>query len=349
MGHDIKHCYSSSLLLSAKRGSVRGVAKALAYGADINTFDRTIFDSQFTDGSGYEPPNFERIPTKSTLTALHWAAFFGHADVVAFLLGKGADVNARANMGMQWSTYWSNPDEFPDPLNHGHPQRVMLSPTQDDFASGWSRSHSHDDARYWIGASPLFLALKAVQDTKIESSWRTWVDWGIEPIVETDNSGCRLRIVRMLIDAKASLITRLRSSIHAIHQACAYRDYEVVRFLVCDVGVDVSITDRDGNSALHYMAMHLIYSPLSYGFGLMISHPIERQKLILRLLLNNGLNFDLKNNRGYTAKDMGLDVEDDGDGFVEGREPPYPYRYGKGRRVTKPWQMTGMNGRNFAR
>lgn len=337
MGNDIKHCYSSSLLLSAKRGSVRGVA----YGADINTLDRTIFDSEYTDGSGYETPHVERIPTKSTLTALHWAAFFGHADVVAFLLCKGADVNARANMGMQWSTYWSNPDGFPDPLNHGHPQRVMLSPTQDDFASEWSRSHSHDDARYWIGASPLFLALRAVQDTKIESSWRTWDNRGVEPIVETDNSGCRLRIARMLIDAKASLTTWLRSSIHAIHQACAYRDYEVVRFLVCDLGVDVSTTDRDGNSALHYMAMHLIYKPSSSTVDLMIPHPIKRQKLILRLLLDNGLDFDLKNNRGYTAKDMGLDVEDDGGGLVEGREPRYSCRRERGRRATKLSQTTG--------
>lgn len=71
MGNDIKHCYSSSLLLSAKRGSVRGVAKALAYGADINTLDRTIFDSKYTDGSGYETPHVDRIPTKSSLTALH--------------------------------------------------------------------------------------------------------------------------------------------------------------------------------------------------------------------------------------------------------------------------------------
>ncbi|KAH0434172.1 hypothetical protein CcaCcLH18_05496 [Colletotrichum camelliae] len=316
MHTDIEHCYSSSLLLSAKRGSVEGVAKALAHGANINTLDRTIFDFKFTESNGYEGPTVERIPTKSTLTALPWAAFFGHTDVVAFLLANGADVNARANMGMQWSTYWSNPDEFPDPLNHGHPQRMMLCPTQDDFESEWSRGRDrgHDDARYWIGASPLFLALKAVQDTKLESSRHAWDDWNSEPIVETDNSGCRLRIARMLVDAKASLITRLRGSIHAIHQACAYRDYEVVRFLVFSLGVDVSITDRDGNSALHYMAMHLFFSPWVNRDGYIIPHPIERQKLIIRLLLDKGLDLNLKNNRGFTAKDMGLDIADDGDG-----------------------------------
>ncbi|KAF4923545.1 hypothetical protein CGCVW01_v004585 [Colletotrichum viniferum] len=342
MGFDIKHCYSSSLLLSAKRGSVRGVAKALAYGADINTLDRTIFDSEFKDGNGYEAPTVKRIPTKSTLTALHWAAFFGHADVVAFLLSKGADVNVRANLGMQWwPNYFSDPDEFPDPLDGGHPQRIMLCPTQDDFEPWWRRGCcNYGDARYWIGASPLFLALKAVQDTEVESSWRTWVDsWiHVDPIVETDNSGCRLRIARMLIDANASLITRLRGSIHAIHQACAYRDYEVVRFLVCSIGVDVSITDRDGNSALHYMAMHLIFSPRVDRYGYIIPHPIERQKLIVHLLLDKGLDLNLKNNRGFTAKDMGLDIMDEA--LVVERTSRH--RYLRSRAAT-PSQMAGRN------
>ncbi|KAF5497157.1 hypothetical protein CGCS363_v008663 [Colletotrichum siamense] len=340
MGFDIKYCYSSSLLLSAKRGSVRGVAKALAYGADINTLDRTIFDSEFKDGNGYEAPTVKRIPTNSTLTALHWAAFFGHADVVAFLLRKGADVNVRANLGMQWwPTYVSDPDEFPDPLYGGHPQRIMLCPTQDDFEPWWRGGYYVcDDARYWIGASPLFLALKAVQDTEIESSWRTWVDSCVDPIVETDNSGCRLRIARMLIDANASLITRLRGSIHAIHQACAYRDYEVVRFLVCSIGVDVSITDHDGNSALHYMAMHLIFSPQVNRDRYIIPHPIERQKLIVRLLLDKGLDLNLKNNRGFTAKDMGLDIMDEGLVVERTSHPRYPRS-----RAATPSQMAGRN------
>ena len=64
------------LLAAAKAGNSVGVEAAIAAGADVNT----------SDNNGN--------------TALIWAAFKGHANIVILLLNRGADVNATNNDGI---------------------------------------------------------------------------------------------------------------------------------------------------------------------------------------------------------------------------------------------------------
>ncbi|KAF9871395.1 hypothetical protein CkaCkLH20_11042 [Colletotrichum karsti] len=326
--HDIRHHHSSCLLLSSKRGCAGGVAKALRYGADINALDRTVFEFWFVDKDSYE--YMCRSPTRSTLTALHWAAFYGHEDLVGYLLEHGADVDARANIAVE--------AEGPDArwgvcnLGESHIQYAMLSHTQEDYESGnnfvefdldQEAPVSPDNPRgedritvtgdamktLGVGASPLFLALKAcTKDTARRRYGPAKWNWEEHtPIVTDDDTGCRAAIVRKLVGAGASLITGTKSRTHALHQACAYRDFDVVDFLVSEMGVDANVADEKGATAAHYMAMHTTYA-LGWGERGRIDFSDQNQALILQLLLSRGLNLHHLNSDGLTAMDMGLDI-----------------------------------------
>ncbi|EXF86458.1 hypothetical protein CFIO01_00155 [Colletotrichum fioriniae PJ7] len=120
-----------------------------------------------------------------------------------------------------------------------------------------------------------------------------------------DTSGSRLEIVKALIKAGSSLVTREKGKVHALHQACAYRDVGVARFLLEEVGVDPNTRDSKGDTAFHYVA-----SNQSYAFHTNTASNrhdlLRRTQEIVNLLIEKGSNINAQNVDGQSPADIGL-------------------------------------------
>ncbi|KAG7038635.1 ankyrin repeat protein [Colletotrichum scovillei] len=109
-------------------------------------------------------------------------------------------------------------------------------------------------------------------------------------------TGKDLHIVKALIKAGSSLLTRERGKVHALHQACAYRDVEVARFLLEEMEVDPNTRDSKGDTSLHYVAAS------NYEFD-------PRTQKIVNLLIDKGAKVDAQNADGQSPADIGLYTE----------------------------------------
>ncbi|TDZ53666.1 hypothetical protein CTRI78_v006848 [Colletotrichum trifolii] len=270
--HDNEFNYSSALLLSTKKGDQDGIAKALAHGANVNTLDRTSFEihrevDELDDGLLY----FTKLPIFPTLTALDWACLYGYKKVVSQLLASGADVNHRADLGYylnqvidypEGSSWWDDRT-----LHYRHPQRVMFCVTRAEYEHitnnrRWCREELPPDP-FTLGANPLFFALKGNASEEWRRRWAS-NSWGCSGLIweADDETGCRLPIVKALVRAGSSLITREKGRIHALHQACLYREIEIARFLIEDLGVDPAVQDAKGKTPLQYLDESVYYRRL---------------------------------------------------------------------------------------
>ncbi|KXH27636.1 hypothetical protein CSAL01_04507 [Colletotrichum salicis] len=163
-----------------------------------------------------------------------------------------------------------------------------------------------------MDANPLFFALRGSFDSDNRKLWEAtstrYCRFGTGPFVAYDASGSRLEIVKALIKAGSSLVTREKDKVHALHQACAYRDLDVAQFLLDEVGVDPNTEDSKGNTPLHYVASNQYdpsYNPCCYRIDK--SHePKRRTQDIVNLPIDRGSNLDSKNIDGRTPTDCGL-------------------------------------------
>ncbi|KAK2767360.1 ankyrin repeat protein [Colletotrichum kahawae] len=155
--HDVRQNYSSALFIAAKKGIINAVLLALQAGAEINAQDRTMFDySQYS-----EEDDIDRYPVRSSFTALHWAAFFANEELAKLLIARGANVNARADMGYRYYL-WDDTDEwFEDSLDSSNPQRSMLCHSEQERDANRMSGYYGKRGTVHIGANPLFFALKA--------------------------------------------------------------------------------------------------------------------------------------------------------------------------------------------
>ncbi|KAK1499797.1 hypothetical protein CABS01_10195 [Colletotrichum abscissum] len=312
--HDIQHRCASSLLLSAKRNNLDGVLASLRHGANINQTDQSLMHVEETEIM--EEHRFECLlfPVKTSLTALHWASLYGYKELVHHLLKFGADVQHRADLGFYhyfscdpyencWKEYETDMDD---------PHRALFCATKAEYKKSIDRSSAQSQRETLpspMGANPLFFALRGSFDSENRALWEAtsteYYRFGTEPFVADDISGSRLDIVKALIKAGSSLVTREKDKVHALHQACAYRDVDVVRFLLEEVGVDPNTRDSKGDTALHYVAANQSYTFIidaaSHRHDL-----LQRTQEIVNLLIDKGSNINAQNIDGQSPADIGL-------------------------------------------
>ncbi|KAK2923928.1 Ankyrin repeat [Fusarium oxysporum f. sp. vasinfectum] len=96
---DARDNNSAALLVSAKRNDIAGVIRALHIGANIHSDDATETVTYYTTRPNAIKTG-HRVPLQldNQVTAIHWAAFNGHKEIVSLLLNHGASINHRASI-----------------------------------------------------------------------------------------------------------------------------------------------------------------------------------------------------------------------------------------------------------
>ncbi|KAI8281887.1 Ankyrin-3 [Colletotrichum sp. SAR 10_98] len=281
--HDVQHNYSSALFIAAKKGITSAVLLSLQAGADVNAQDRTMFD-YYTYS---EESNTERYPVQSSFTALHWAAFFGNEELAKLLIARGADVNARADMGYRYYL-WDDTEEWAEePLDSSNPQMIMFCHSEKESDDSRRSGYFGKRDTVHIGATPLFFALKADTTSANYFRWLIQVDDPCDDrkrVLNGNESDKRSSMAKLLIRHGSSLLTREYGAIHALHQATAYGNEDMIKLLIDEIGVCPNTSDEDGNTPLHYLTRGDI--PRSVG-----------QKA-LQLLLDRGADPNLQNSDG---------------------------------------------------
>ncbi|OLN86584.1 Tankyrase-1 [Colletotrichum chlorophyti] len=264
--------HSSALLISAKRGNLRGVQLALENGADVNEDDHTMplqwTNECFRYCEHCEYQVWWREPRKLDMSALHWAAMCGRKDVLKLLLQRedgAADLEKRATVqpGLDAGNFGSlrYVEDFCDEYNASFPC-VALQTTM-----GYNPVSSK-------GANALYFLLGTSR---------------LRPRVET------LVMARVLLGAGSSMMTHEAARLHALHQAAAYDNVEMVEFLLGEMKVDPNVVDAAGNTPLH----HHVDSRFRVEGG-------AKDTATLTLLLKHGADPNLRNVDGLSPLDLCL-------------------------------------------
>ncbi|EGU88826.1 hypothetical protein FOXB_00669 [Fusarium oxysporum f. sp. conglutinans Fo5176] len=96
---DARDNHSAAFLVSAKRNGIAGVIRALHIGANFHSDDATETVTYYTTGpnaikTGHRVP----LQLENQVTAIHWAAFNGHKEIVPLLLNHRANINHRVSI-----------------------------------------------------------------------------------------------------------------------------------------------------------------------------------------------------------------------------------------------------------
>lgn len=257
---DAERNHSSALLIAAKTGNLRTLKLALDNGANADEDDHTMplqwTNECFRYCEHCEYQVWWREPRKLDMSALHWAAICGREDVITLLLHHKAGVNPNKRVevqpGLDAGNYGSlrYVEDFCDEYNASFPC-VALQTTM-----GYNPVSSN-------GANTLYFLLGT---SRLRAPKYT------------------LQMARLLIKAGTSLLTHEAARLHALHQAAAYDNAEVVEFLLREMKVDPNIADTAGNTPLH----HHIDSRFRVEGG-------AKDTKTLKLLLDYGANPNTRN------------------------------------------------------
>ncbi|KAI8713388.1 hypothetical protein NCS52_01283100 [Fusarium sp. LHS14.1] len=223
---DIKDNHTSSLLISAKKNNVAGIAMALSHGADPHTGDRTTAVS-WTFGQHFGGKGWKALNLENQATPLHWAALNGHIKAMKLLLEhKDADINHRVRVDTSVARYRSircrgRAAKFSQAF--AFPDKPVQEVTEYLRRGLWGVNDSICYETIEKGANPLYFALLA---GNVEMS-------------------------EFLIKAGSSIQTHLGTGTTALHQACQRGSIELVS-LVLD-HVSPSVEDAMGNTPVHYL------------------------------------------------------------------------------------------------
>ena len=210
-------------------------------------------------------------------TPLHNACYFGHLDSVELLVKQGGtDVALETNRGetpLNYAASWGYTDIM----------EILVD-------AGADINQKNSD-----GETPLHAACKAGHFSAANilvtrgANLKTKTRGGDTPLLAAIASG-DIKIIEMLIKAGADV-----NNGFPLHRALDTGDLDTARILI-NVGADVNIRHMQGPTPLHLATLVNPYS----------GHSVEDYLDILNLLLENGADASLKDDRGRTALDFAI-------------------------------------------
>ncbi|KAM0199492.1 hypothetical protein ACHAPI_003253 [Fusarium lateritium] len=227
--HDVQYNMSAALLISARLNNLAAVRQSLDAGADVHTGDTTAsmtYSVPILKGNqGYWIP----LNIRDQATALHWAAYKGHQDIVSLLLQRGADINYRVRLDIAESQYRQD-----SAARHPTPENYPIDFCSDDVA---------------ILVEMACETLEGIDSDIV----RLKMEQGANPLYFAIH-GRRCDTAELLIRSGASMITHTGSRSHALHQAVANCDLNMVKLILQYETVNINrIRDMRHSSPLHYI------------------------------------------------------------------------------------------------
>jgi ankyrin repeat protein len=229
--HDVRYNMSAALLISAKLNNVAGVRQSLDARADVHTGDTTEPMKYYIKTPGRTQGFWIPLNLKDQVTALHWAAYMGHRDIVSLLMQRGADINYRVRLDI---AEWQNQR---DSARLARPRLLDHYPLR--FCSDEIAIHVDMACKTLEGIDPDIVRLKMEQ--------------GANPLYfAIQNRNCDM--AEFLINRGASMNTHTGTRSHALHQAVTNCDLDMVKLILRYEIVDInSIRDIRDSSPLHYI------------------------------------------------------------------------------------------------
>jgi ankyrin repeat protein len=267
--HDVRYNMSAALLISAKLNNRAGVKKSLEAGAEVHTGDTTESMTYYIETPERVKSSWIPLNLRDQATALHWAACYGHKDIVLFLLDRDADINYRVRLD---TAEWQNRQDSGRPTRQLILDHYPISFCTDDIAI------QVDTACETLeGIDPNIVRLKMEQ--------------GANPLYFAIDSRC-YDMAELLIESGASMITHTGSKTHALHQAVSNCDLDMVKLILRYETVDIdSIRDTRHASPLHYIddfdgenvneAVEIIKALVQHGASVNATDVYERSPLKL--------------------------------------------------------------------
>jgi ankyrin repeat protein/peroxiredoxin len=264
-------------------------------------------------------------------TPLHDAAWAGEKDVAAYLISKGAEVNARHTEGgstpLHYAVLTNHPEVVELLLDHGADLKILYK-TKTALhlaaASGYARcatlliAHGADvNARDETGATPLseaswtgetemvrLLVAKGANANDVNPQT------GTTPLHAAASRGYR-EVAKVLIDAGARADVRDKSGATPLYLALQFQRMDVVDLLIRDAtgslpkpqSVDVKAVLRDEvlRGQTNVVSMLLDRMPPLGSTTLLHDAALKGHIDIMELLLSHGADVNSLNAQGATA------------------------------------------------
>ena len=209
-------------------------------------------------------------------TPLHSACSYAQVEAVKLLVGNGSDIGLKTNNKETalWNAASSGATEI---------MEILVD-------AGADINQKNSD-----GETPLHAACKAGHFSAANilvtrgANLKTKTRGGDTPLLAAIASG-DIKIIEMLIKAGADV-----NNGFPLHRALDTGDLDTARILI-NVGADVNIRHMQGPTPLHLATLVNPYS----------GHSVEDYLDILNLLLENGADASLKDDRGRTALDFAI-------------------------------------------
>ncbi|KAM5356489.1 hypothetical protein ACJ41O_003135 [Fusarium nematophilum] len=261
---------SSAMMISAKRGNIAALTKSLERGASVHVGDCTetvviqvppiLGDLRMTNRKIWVP-----LKLRGQVTAIHWAAYLGHHDVLDILLKHGAEADSRVSV------------DHMDPNG----EAIQIKSRRRDMEFDYPINFR---CRPFVGTLERLAAPMA----GIRTLFRQQVlEQGANPLYFALLTG-QVEVARSLIRAGSSLLTHIGTGVHALHQAVDKLDVEMVRLILEDDTVDPNVRDARRQTPLHYIRNP---SDVTQAF---------KAHQIIGVLVKRGADLDATNILGFT-------------------------------------------------
>jgi ankyrin repeat protein len=277
-------------------GEPPGSIHAAALDGDLNAVDAFVAGDSTLVNASDEAEN----------TPLHFAAWTGRENVVAYLLSHGADVNA-ANFEQETPLHWavlrSEDDVVALLLQHGADTEIPESYGRTPLLLVARETGEVEMARQLLDGGANLNAEDHFGDTPLDlAAWRGFRDLidlfldrgarlptdpeGAAELVQNATRRGLVRLVRQLADGGVDLGMANENGGSLLHSAAAGGSVEITELLLAH-GLHLNGRDRYGRTPLHYASEN-------------------GRTSVVRLLLERGADTDVRSLAGFAPLDGAL-------------------------------------------